>query len=237
MANEYFKFKQFTVFHDRCAMKVGTDGVLLGAWAEGGKRILDIGAGTGLISLMAAQRFHSACVDAVEIDSEAAEQARENVANSNFRERIKVYDCSLLDFKSSVTSEDEKYDCIISNPPFYTEDTECPENKRNAARHNNSLPYSVLFRRAADLLAERGVFSVIVPYDTKENLIFEACINKLFVKDICCVRTTPRKKIKRIMMSFTNVRPENVLNEEKCLMNPDGSKSEWYDKLTNEFYL
>ena len=237
MANEYFKFKQFTIFHDRCAMKVGTDGVLLGAWAEGGTRILDVGAGTGLISLMAAQRFTSAVIDAVEIDADAVSQAIDNVNNSDFRERISVLHYSLSDFVERCKHEGTSYDCIISNPPFYTEDTECPENKRNAARHTDSLPYSVLFRCVSAILSEGGVFSVIVPYSSKDKITFEACLSGLFVKDICCIKTTPRKPIKRIMMSFSNVRPENTKNEEKCLMNQYGSKSDWFKQLTEDFYL
>lgn len=237
MANEYFKFKHFTVFHDRCAMKVGTDGVLLGAWADGGKKILDIGAGTGLISLMVAQRFESAMVDAVEIDSEAALQAEENVKTSDYNKRIRIINSSIQVFCTECASKGIKYDSIVSNPPFYTENTECPEDKRNAARHTDTLSYSDLFRAASSLLSEGGVFSIIVPYSSKEDIAFEACLSSLFVKNICYIKTTPRKQIKRVMMSFTNIRPENTLSEEKCLMNPDGTKSEWYKQLTENFYL
>ena len=237
MSNEYFKFKQFTVRHDKCAMKVGTDGVLLGAWAPGGSKILDIGTGTGLIALMMAQRFEDAAVDAVEIDGDAVSQATDNVNDSEFGRRIKIFHAPLHDFAYGSGDVAGRYDCIVSNPPFYTEDTECPESKRHAARHTDSLSYGELFACASRLLSNGGTFSIIVPTEAKEKILFEACMTKMFVKDICYIKTTPRKTAKRIMMSFTNVRPEETINEEHCLMNADGSRSEWYVSVTGDFYL
>lgn len=234
MSNEYFKFKRFTVFHDRCAMKVGTDGVLLGAWAPGGKKILDIGTGSGLISLMMAQRFDKSSINALEIDGEAASQAKENVEKSEFNKRIDIFHSSLQEYHEKCKT---KYDCIVSNPPFYTEDTGCPENRRHTARHTESLTYSELFKFSADLLDNEGKLSVIVPYEAKNKILFEACLSGLYVKNICYIRTTPRKDPKRIMATFSKVRPDNVENEEHCIMNEDGSKSEWYLVLTRDFYL
>ena len=237
MSNEYFKFKQFTVFHDHCAMKVGTDGVLLGSWAEGGRKILDIGTGTGLIALMLSQRFNDSYIDAIEIDSDAVNQAKSNVDSTCFGKRINIFHSSIQDYADECTEQNIKYDCIVSNPPFFTEDTECPEAKRHAARHTDSLTYSELFECAAKLLDTKGLFSIIVPYEAKEKILFEACMANLFVKNICYVKTTPRKKIRRIMYTFSNVRDENVCEKECCLMNADGSKSEWYKNLTDDFYL
>ena len=237
MSNEFFKFKQFTVYHDRCAMKVGTDGVLLGAWAPGGRRILDIGTGTGLIALMMAQRFSGSEIDAVEIDADAVSQAEENVRAAGFDNKINIFHAPLHDFTCLHNDVKCRYDCIVSNPPFYTEDTECPESRRHAARHTDSLSYRELFGCAAQLLADKGTFTIIIPMEAKEKIIFEACLAKMFVKNVCLIKTTPRKPFKRVMMSFTNVHPEESLTEEHCLMNADGSRSEWYEGVTGDFYL
>ena len=237
MSNDYFKFKQFVVHHDRCAMKVGTDGVLLGAWAPGGKNILDIGTGTGLIAMMIAQRFGDSVIDAIEIDNDAVQQARENIEGSCFRERINIFHSSLQSFSDDFPSSCKHYDCIVSNPPFYTEDTMCPESKRQAARHTISLTYADLFKHAAAMLKKGGTFSIIVPCEAKEKIMFEACLKALYVKNICYVRTTPRKQPKRMLITFSNVSDGNNINEECCMMNPDGSRSDWYIALTDEFYL
>lgn len=237
MSNEFFKFKQFTVFHDRCAMKVGTDGVLLGAWAPIGKKILDIGTGTGLISLMMAQRSTSCVVDGVEIDDMAVSQALSNVKDSPFASNINIIHSSLNDYFNLCIDKDFSYDCIVSNPPFYTEDTSCPDDKRDMARHTSSLPYSELFRCVSKLLSNGGSFSIIVPYEAENKIMLEASVTGLFVNNICYIRTTPRKGIRRILMTFSNVRNGDVHSEERCLMNADGSKSEWYKTLTNDFYL
>lgn len=237
MSNEYFKFKQFTVYHDRCAMKVGTDGVLLGAWAPTGSRILDIGTGTGLISLMLAQRCGDSLIDAIEIDEDAALQARDNADSSDFGKRINIFHTSLQDFTQNCIEKGNLYDSIVSNPPFYTEDTACPESKRHSARHTESLSYNDLCRCASQLLAKGGSFSVIVPSTAKDNISFEAGMNGLFIKNICHVRTVPRKVPKRIMITFSNTRDNDVFTEEQNLMNADGTRSEWYNNITSDFYL
>jgi tRNA1Val (adenine37-N6)-methyltransferase len=136
-----FKFKQFEIHQDRCAMKVGTDGVLLGAWAPGGKRILDVGSGTGLISLMMAQRFPEAQVRGIDMDGEACEEAAENVAASPFADRVEIECCRLQDYHS-----EESFDAIVSNPPFFLNSLKNPDSKRTMARHTDSLPFRDLFR-------------------------------------------------------------------------------------------
>ena len=139
MSNPYFQFKQFTVWHDKCAMKVGTDGVLLGAWAsvQNAHKILDVGTGTGLVALMLAQRsLPDADIIALEIDEAAAGQARENVTRSPWKERVEVVQTDFRDYQSS-----DKFDVIVSNPPYFVDSLECPDQQRNAARHNgSSLP-------------------------------------------------------------------------------------------------
>ncbi len=155
MSNDIFRFKQFSVRHDRCAMKVGTDGVLLGAWgAVEGKRILDIGTGTGLIALMAAQRNPEADVLGIDIDESAVAQASENVAESPFSRQIECILQDVLTFESEAP-----FDAILCNPPFFTEDT-LPDNRSRAlARNNKCLPFPQLIRKVAVLLAENGTFS------------------------------------------------------------------------------
>ena len=138
MSNLCFEFKQFTVWHDKCAMKVGTDGVLLGAWAnvESAKHILDVGTGTGLIALMLAQRTVQADVTAIEIDSMAAIQARENIAHSPWKNRITLFNCDFRYFH-----DDLKYDLIVSNPPYFVNALKCLDKQRNMARHTDLLYY------------------------------------------------------------------------------------------------
>ena len=173
-----FKFKQFEIHQDRCAMKVGTDGVLLGAWAPGGKRILDIGSGTGLISLMMAQRCQEAQVIGVDLDAEACDEARENVAASPFADRVSIACCRLQDYESA-----EKVDAIVSNPPFFLNSLKNPDSKRSMARHADSLPFRDLFLGVKRLLSEEGVFSVIVPSE-----VLDAFTSEAYLLGFCLVR-------------------------------------------------
>ena len=151
MSNDVFRFKQFSIHHDRCAMKVGTDGVLLGAWGSvEGKQILDIGTGTGLIALMAAQRNPEAEVLGIDIDPEAVLQAKENIAESPFSSRVR---CILCDFRDAdFSSANTSFDAILCNPPFFTEDTLPDDVGRALARNNKSLPFDRLIPKAASLL-------------------------------------------------------------------------------------
>ena len=166
-----FRFKQFEIEQDRCAMKVGTDGVLLGAWAQGGCRILDIGSGTGLISLMMAQRFPEAEVVGIDMDVDACGQARENVMASPFRDRVEIVCCRLQDFGAIGV-----FDAIVSNPPFFVDSLKNPDSKRTMARHTDSLPFRDLFAGVKRLLSDEGVFSAIIPAEVVEQFVAESCI-------------------------------------------------------------
>ena len=150
-------------------MKVGTDGVLLGAWAEGGKRILDIGTGTGLIALMMAQRFPASTIDAIEIDSDAASQAVDNVKLSSFSNIVHVMNGSFQDFASSMPSK--QYDSIVSNPPFFNNSLKNPDEARMLARHTDTLSFRDLFHGVEKLLMDDGVFSAIIPATEKTSFI------------------------------------------------------------------
>lgn len=235
MSNNSFTFQKFTIHQDRCAMKVGTDGVLLGAWAHGGKRILDIGTGTGLVAIMMAQRFADAHVTAVEIDHNAALQACNNANCSPFASRIGIVETSIQNFEVHGT---QLFDSIVSNPPFFTDSLKNPDSQRATARHADTLPYRDLFKAVKRLLAEDGEFSAIIPSNCLTSFIAEAYLAHLVPIRRLVIRTTPRKQPKRLLVSFGHTSSEsNTTNEEQCLMNPDGSRSDWYINLTSDFYL
>ena len=168
-----FSFKQFNISQDRCAMKVGTDGVLLGAWApifHQPYNILDIGAGTGLIALMLAQRSSAEQIDAIEIDEDAYEQCVENFEKSNWNDRLFCYHAGLDEYTDELF-EEEEYDLIVSNPPFYSENYSSGDEKRDQARFQDALPFDELIESAQALLSNNGIFAVIIPYKEEERFI------------------------------------------------------------------
>ena len=197
MANDYFRFKHFTGRQGLCAMKVGTDGTLLGAWARGGHRILDAGTGTGLIALMMAQRYAEADITAIDIDDGAVEQARQNVAASPFATRICVEKADL-----NFMTADLRFESIVCNPPFFVDSLQCPDERRTMARHANTLSYRDLMASAVRLLADDGELSVIIPFDCKQRLEAEAALAGLFKVRTCGVRTTPAKPPRRFLLAF-----------------------------------
>ena len=231
MANNYFKFRQFCVWQEHCAMKVGTDGTLLGAWARGGSRILDVGTGTGLIALMMAQRCRQACVVAIDIDDEAVCQASENVARSPFSSRVEVCCCNVADFSA------EPFDAIVTNPPFFVGSLACPDTRRTAARHAASLPYPVLMESAWKLLADDGELSVIIPFDCKPQLCSAASLQGFFLSRTCAVKTTPRKQPRRFLLAFRKHAVDQVENSSLVLETAPGVRSPEYVELTKHFYL
>ncbi len=232
MRNPYFSFKQFTIHHDRCAMKVGTDGVLLGAWAPGGSNILDIGTGTGLVALMMAQRFSHATVTGIEIDREAAMQATENADASPFCQRVKIEPVSLQDF----SGHEGAFDAITCNPPFFEESLKCPDGSRSTARHTDSLPYSTLINSARRLLSADGTLSIIIPTDYLAKVEQECAFASMFISQRVFIRTTQRKQPKRILLAITKTRRQDATSSTVDLMNGN-ERSEWYQELTKEFYL
>lgn len=227
-----FRFKQFEIEQDRCAMKVGTDGVLLGAWAQGGCRILDIGSGTGLISLMMAQRFPEAEVVGIDMDADACGQARENVMASPFRDRVEIECCRLQDFGATGV-----FDAIVSNPPFFVDSLKNPDSKRTMARHTDSLPFRDLFAGVKRLLSYEGVFSAIVPAEVVEQFVAESCMLGFYLIRKCGVKTVERKLPKRFMLSFAKHRISPYEEHVETMMDSQGNRSEWYRKITEEFYL
>ena len=204
MSNAFFQFRQFTVYQDQCAMKVGTDGVLLGAWArllatEG--RVLDMGTGTGLLALMMAQRYPHASVTAVDIDDQAVIQAQQNISRSPFAERITISQGDIREW------EDQPFDAIVANPPYFVDSLICPDDQRTTARHTGTLTYRELMETAWHLLSDSGIFSVVIPFDYLDRLSSEAALVGFFLSRQCAVRTTPRKSqgvlgTSHLLMSF-----------------------------------
>ncbi len=227
-----FQFQNFTIAQDRCGMKVGTDGVLLGAWARGGNRILDIGTGTGLIALMMAQRFAEAKVDAVEIDSDAAGQAMENVASSPFANRIEVIGKALQDFQP-----DYSYDSIVTNPPFFSNSLLAPDSSRSMARHTVTLSFPDILSFAARYLTKDGEISAIIPADCVEAFSQEAFTRGMFLTRQYKIKTVERKPAKRCLIAFSKSRPKVFDKKDVVLSDKYGKRSDWYDFLTKDFYL
>lgn len=235
MANGYFQFRQFTVHQQHCAMKVGTDGTLLGAWAlvsESPCRILDIGTGTGLIALMMAQRYPQAKVTAIDIDDGAVRQAKENVSASPFVDRINVIKADVLTIE-----EEEKYDSIVCNPPFFEDSLTCPDPQRTEARHTVSLGYRQLMEAAFRLLKDDGRFSLIIPSDCRERLESEAHLRGFFLSRVCSIQTTPKKTPKRYMIELSKQPVNEVDTTNGILESSPQVRSDWYRELTKEFYI
>lgn len=234
MSNPYFQFKQFTVWHDKCAMKVGTDGVLLGAWTsvQNAHKILDVGTGTGLVALMLAQRsLPDADIVALEIDATAAGQARDNVTRSPWKERVEVVQADFRSYQSS-----DKFDVVVSNPPYFVDSLECPDRQRNAARHNDSLTYEELLEGVAGLLAEDGAFTIVIPVDVADRVKMIAAVKNLYAVRQLNVITKPGGVPKRTLITFTFSNQECVV-EELLTELARHQYSEEYIALTQEYYL
>lgn len=214
-------------------MKVGTDGVLLGAWSKAvNSNILDIGTGTGLIALMLAQRTKTALINAIEIDKLASKEAQNNFNNSDWKERLISINTSLQDFHPQ-----KEYDLIISNPPFFINATKAPEINRNNARHTDNLSFDELISSVNRLLAETGIFSLILPINEANHFFKLAQQNKLFLNKKCLVKPNPTKAAKRVLMEFSFF--EKELMEEELTIETENRHeyTKEYISLTKDFYL
>lgn len=230
-----FRFKQFSIAQDRCSMKIGTDGVLLGAWtnAANAKSILDIGTGTGLIAIMLAQQNEYAIVEGIEIDPNAYEQAAENMAASPFSIRLHAINKAIQDFVPC-----SLYDVIVSNPPFFNAGTYSNQQKRNAARHTVSLTHTDLSNAVKRLLADEGRFSVILPYLEGLKFIELAKEYGLFLTRKTQVKPKANKKVERLLLEFKKREQEIVLTD--TLVIQFEKRNDWtkeYKALTGAFYL
>jgi tRNA1Val (adenine37-N6)-methyltransferase len=232
-----FKFKQFSVEQDCCAMKIGTDGVLLGAWSpipENVFSVLDIGTGTGIIALMIAQRTNMGQIDALEIDEDAYEQATENFENSPWSNRLFCFHAGLDEL---IEEPEDEYDLIISNPPFYTENYKTNDTQRDLARFEDAMPFEMLIEAADLLLSENGIFSVIIPF--KEEIKFLALAKEfeLFPMKITHVKGTPTSEIKRSLMAFKRFETIEIKVDELTIETERHIYTAEYIALTKDFYL
>ena len=234
--NKPFQFKQFTIEQDRCAMQIGTDGVLLGAWVSIENNpfsILDIGAGTGVIALQLAQRSDAEMIDALEVDDNAYEQCVDNFENSPWGDRLFCYHASLGEFIEEI---EDKYDLIVSNPPFYSEDYKTSDESRDLARFNDSLPFDELIFSASQLLSEEGIFAVVIPRKEEEGFLKMAEQENLFAKRICRVKGNETSQEKRSLIEFSF--EKSIPKIENLTIETSRHKyTEEYISLVNEFYL
>ena len=229
-----FCFKQFEVCHAGCAMKVGTDGVLLGAWAHcAGKRILDVGTGSGLIALMLAQRFTEAAIDAIDIDEDAVKQATDNFMHSKWSNRLHCRQIAVQD----LAFEHAQYDAIVSNPPYFIDSLKNPNKQRQTARHTDTLSYKELLNASKVLLQEDGSLSLILPAEAEDGILSLAAETGFFPTRLVHVYSKPGKPAKRILIELRK-RNDLPCEESHFYIESDSSpRSDEYTALTKEFYL
>ncbi|PCE66102.1 tRNA1(Val) (adenine(37)-N6)-methyltransferase [Sediminicola luteus] len=231
-----FRFKEFSIEQDQCAMKVGTDGVLLGAWAgidHEPDSILDIGAGTGIIALMLAQRSHAETIDALELDNAAYEQCVGNFEASPWADRLFCYHAALLEFAQEM---DEPYDLIVCNPPFYSESVSSGNTQRDQARQNDSMPFTHLLTVAAHFLTDTGRFCMIAPFKEEKQLLKLGTSTGLYPTRICRVRGNDQSPIKRSLLEFG----KQTVDVETTELTIEVERHQYttaYKQLTQDFYL
>ena len=236
MSSRPFQFKQFTVNQDKCAMKIGTDSVLIGSWTSLRnipESILDIGSGTGVLALMLAQRSHTELIDAVEIDDNAYEQCVENFENSLWSDRLFCYHASLQEYCQDF---DDRYDLIISNPPFYDDNYKSENSQRDLARFQDAMPFELLIDCVSKLLSKSGIFSVIIPFKEENKLIDLASKSYLFPNRILHVKGNPSSKIVRSIIEFSFCNSE-IKIEELIIETSRHQYTQEYINLTKDFYL
>ncbi len=242
MSSPSFRFRQFEVWHDRCAMKVGTDAVLLGAWCEVDSsmphaRILDIGTGSGVVALMMAQRWEGAQIDGVEIDEQAALQAQENCLHSPWAHRMQVIHQSVQTFAQA--HEAHTYDLIVSNPPYFQNSLKNPDAQRQMARHTDELSSEELLFCAAKMLKKEGTLALILPAQQKEVIVTSAVHYGLSLRRLTWVHTRPGLEPKRVLLSFTlsDDRLPQMIETHLNVEAENAPRSEEYSQLTKDFYL
>ena len=258
MASAFFRFKQFSVWHDRCAMKVGTDGVLLGAWcplpiannqspianSQSPYRLLDIGTGSGLIALMLAQRIEAirennpemreVTIHAIDIDADAVAQATDNFALSPWRKWLFAHHSTLQQWETT----GEGYDLIVSNPPYFQDSLKNPDNQRSMARHTDTLSYTDLITHATRLLHPHGVLALILPIEAEHEIRTLATRNNLQITHITYVFPKPNKPAKRLLIALSKQKQSEETQTNTFYIESEcAPRSQEYQKLTEDFYL
>jgi tRNA1Val (adenine37-N6)-methyltransferase len=232
-----FNFKQFSINQDKTAMKIGTDGVLLGAWCPIDNNpfsVLDIGAGTGILSLMLAQRSNAEQIDALEIDEEAYEQCVENFENSPWSDRLFCFHAGLDEF---VDEPEDEYDLILSNPPFYSEDYKSNNDSRDLARFQEAMPFEDLVEAADLLLSENGIFAVIIPFKEEDRFIDLCAEAELFPIKITRLKGTYTTPIVRSLLAFKRFELSVLVANELVIEINRHEYTDDYMDLTKDFYL
>ena len=236
-----FRFKQFEVCHAGCAMKVGTDGVLLGAWANCQPaavsrqlHILDAGTGSGLIALMMAQRFPSATIEAIDIDADAVTQAIDNIKRSPWRDRLT---CRQISIQALAKEKRACYNAIVSNPPYFVDSLKNPNQQRQTARHTDTLSHEELLLAAKQLLTEDGVLSLILPAESENALLSIATQTGLYPTRLVHVYSKPGKPVKRIMVELRKRNDQPCEESHFYIESESSPRSDEYTALTKEFYL
>jgi tRNA1Val (adenine37-N6)-methyltransferase len=235
MKNSKFQFKQFAVQQDKCAMKISTDGVVLGAFAGSGnpKNILDIGAGTGVVSLMMAQRFPEAMITGIEIDKDASEQASENVRNSPWNNRIKILNQSFQEFCKNQT---DKFDLIVSNPPYFPNHLKTKDQQRNLALHNDTLPFGELMTGIKSIMDQEASSWLILPPHQMEETKKIAEVLGLFAFEKLKIQDKPTKNIIRVIQGFSFLKKDLKITG-LSIKNEDNKYSKAYSDLLKEFLI
>lgn len=229
-----FTFKQFHVAHEGCAMKVGTDAVLLGAWVSVTRvsRILDIGSGSGILSLMLAQRTDGKLhIDALDIDADAVAQARENIRQSPWPEAIHDKQCPLQEYEA------EPYDLLISNPPYFQPGQTLGSPARQWARHSLHLPHDQLLTHAARLSHADSALALVLPTDAGEAITASGPATGWHLHSCCTVYPTPTKPAVRQLLVFHRKAPHKILRSELTIRQHDGAYSPAFTRLCQTFYL
>ncbi len=239
MSEKEFRFQQFTICQDHAAMKVGTDGILLGAWsvpALSTRRLLDIGTGTGLLALMMAQRFPDLLIDAIELDKFAVKDTRENFGNSSWADRLHIEEGNVLNWKLDPLKAG-LYDMVISNPPFFPDGMRAPDDTRSRARHQDDLPVEGFWTLTDHILSRSGQVDVIFPASEKTRWCNLASETGFFLRRISSIRARPQKPITRVLASFCRVE-KDISYTEWCIRDEMGNHySGEYIALTKMFYL
>ena len=237
-SKDFFRFKQFTIDQRHAAQKVGTDCDLLGNLASGGRRMLDIGTGTGVLSLMMAQRFPDATVTAIDIDEQAIIDATTNFQASPFGQRISLRHVSFQDFLLEAQTDGlQPFDAIICNPPYFDRSLESGDRSRTRARHTSALPFLVLIEGAYSLLAPSGTFSVCIPPEVYSDFTSQCIIAGFWPMTTWRIHALPDQPVKRYVLTYSKSRIASPEQHTACMRRADHSYSEWYRELTRDFLL